>query len=61
MWLIKFKDTDPDTGQISQTMILAQTENSFHAEMIIAALSQADEEPNRTYFATKTPNDNDKS
>jgi hypothetical protein len=61
MWLIKFKDTDPDTGKTSQEMVLAQSENSFHAEMIIAALTNSDEEPNRTYFAIKISNDNDKS
>jgi hypothetical protein len=53
MWLIKFIDTDPDTGEISQEKTLAYSDEELHAMAIIAAMSMADEEPNRTYFATK--------
>jgi hypothetical protein len=53
MWLIKFIDTDPDTGEISQEKTLAYTDEENHAMAIIGAMGHADEEPNRTYFAIK--------
>lgn len=61
MWIIKFKDTDPDTGEISQEMILAQSDNPFHAEMICHALGVTDEEPNRVYFTTRIKKEDDES
>jgi hypothetical protein len=53
MWQIKFLDVDPDTGQTSQEKTIAHATEENHAMAIIGAMSIADEEPNRTYFATK--------
>ena len=51
MWVIKFKDIDPDTGRIAQEQVLAQSMNPLHADMICEALSLADfDQPNREYF-----------
>ena len=64
MWLIKFKDIDPDTGEVAREKVLAQSENPFHAEMICEALTLADsDQPNRIYFSTRTLKEieNDKS
>lgn len=61
MWLIKLKDTDPDTGEVAQEKVLAQSENPFHAEMICEALTLADsDQPNRVYFTTRLKNEDDK-
>jgi hypothetical protein len=64
MWVIKFKDIDPDTGEISQEQVLAQSMNPLHADMICEALALADfDQPNRVYFSVHhvDENDNDKS
>ncbi len=51
MWVIKFKDIDPDTGKIAQEQVLAQSMNPLHADMICEALTLADsDQPNREYF-----------
>jgi len=52
MWVIKFKDIDPDTGKISQEQVLAYSMNPLHADMICEALTLADfDQPNRVYFS----------
>ena len=51
MWTIKFKDTDPDTGETSQEVEIARSADKKHADAIVWAMSHADEEPNREYFA----------
>ena len=58
MWVIKFKDIDPDTGEISQEMVLAHSMNPLHADMICEALGQADDHsPNRVYFSIHIDNE----
>jgi hypothetical protein len=47
---IKFKDTDPDTGNISQEMTIATCEKTEHAKWIIEALYKHSEEPNRDFY-----------
>lgn len=49
---IRFKDIDPDSGEISQDMKIAQTESALHANWIKQALEHyGADEPNREFYS----------
>lgn len=47
---IKFKDIDPDTGNISQEKVIATCETTEQAKWLIEALYKHSDEPNRDFF-----------
>jgi len=56
MWVIKFKDICPDTGKIAQEASIATALEKMNADLIVFAMNQADEEPNREYFSVHETN-----
>ena len=51
---IRFKDTDPDTGKISQDKQIALCENENMAKLVLYALNMAlkeDSNPNREIYS----------
>lgn len=49
-FLIKFTDTDPDTGDISQEKVVASAYSEVYAKAIVEALNKDDgSDPNREY------------
>ena len=52
-WEIRFKDVDPDTGDITQDIPIAMSLDLEHASGIIDALSKAMEDPNREFYIRK--------
>ena len=61
---IKFKDIDPDTGNISQTKVIATCETTEQAKWLIEALYKHSDEPNRDFFrdvVINTPTETQKS
>lgn len=49
-WEIRFKDIDPDTGDISQDLPVAITTKEEYANTIMHALNRYSYEPNREYY-----------
>jgi hypothetical protein len=48
---IRFKDIDPDTGDISQDKLVCYTSSKDIAEYVMALVMKAEEgEPNREYY-----------
>lgn len=52
-WEVRYKDVDPDTGDISQDKPMALTLDIQHAANIALALNKVEEEPNREYYIRK--------
>ncbi len=48
-YIIYLEDVDPDSGDISQTVEIANTEFENYAKIITECLKMNDGEPNRTY------------
>jgi len=54
---IKFRDIDPDTGNVSQEKVIATCENPEVAKVIVKALSKwQSSEPNREIFSINAEN-----
>lgn len=52
-WEIRFKDIDPDTGDITQDKPIAMTTKIEYATGIMEALSKTMEDPNREFYIRK--------
>ncbi len=44
---VRFRDIDPDTGDVSQDILIAVCETKFHAELVCGELSDSTVKLNR--------------
>lgn len=52
-WEIRFKDIDPDTGDVINDLPMSISLDEQSAGSIVSALNLVDEEPNRRYYMIK--------
>lgn len=55
---VRFRDIDPDTGDVSQDMLIAVCETKKYAELVLQALVLADQsdDPNREFYTKQETN-----
>jgi hypothetical protein len=55
-WEVRCVDIDPDTGKESKPVTVAIVKRREYLNVVLDAITNADDEPNREYFATQVVN-----